>query len=231
MAFSVADSGIGIAPENIPLLFERFQQGDNSITRRFGGTGLGLAISRALIQRMGGQITIRSIKEVGTRLDFQVEFGVLGGDNKYPAAVSEDHSSLPSEALRVLVVEDNLINQKVIGEMLRRRGHGVTLSQNGEEALLELKKQRFDLVVMDLHMPIMSGVECLQAVRRSQEWYREIPIIVLTADAYDSTKREMIDLGANGFLTKPVRSAELDRALQAIAAKQRQSEGNTHATH
>ncbi len=174
LTFEVEDTGIGIAPEVLPTLFQPFIQADPSTTRRFGGTGLGLSICRRVIERMGGAIGVRSEVGVGSRFHFQLEL-----DSARPPADAGERafpSPTPARSLRVLVADDNAVNQKVAVAMLRRLGHRPEVVANGTEAVRAVEADAFDVVLMDCQMPEMDGFEATRRLRASNHARRQRPL-------------------------------------------------------
>jgi signal transduction histidine kinase/CheY-like chemotaxis protein len=204
--FSVADTGIGIPAEKQAQVFEAFRQADGSLTRRFGGTGLGLALCTKLATVMGTQLELESEEGKGSRFSFRVRFAPA------PAAVKQ---SVPGAApvlrpLRLLLAEDNLVNQKVASRLLEKIGHQVTIANNGVEAVARFKEQAFDAVLMDIHMPEMDGFE---ATRHIRDWQVEqgltIPVIALTARTMQGDRDEALRAGMAGYLSKPLEIQDL----------------------
>ena len=209
LRFEVRDTGIGISASDLATIFEDFSQADASITRNFGGTGLGLAICRRLVELMGGTIAVDSAVGQGTAFSFDLRFPVSATpvDARDTVMVAAAHDDVLRGA-RVLVVEDNAFNQLVLEEILKSHGVGVELASDGVEALLALEQRAFDLVLMDLQMPVMDG---LTATRRLREDPRNamLPIIALTANAVSDVREDCLAVGMSDFLTKPVEPSKL----------------------
>ena len=205
LQISVTDTGIGMSEATIGKLFREFEQGDPSINRRFGGTGLGLAICKRLIDTMGGVIEVTS--RVGEGSTFKIklpcEVAVAG-----PAARAEPVSLQRSG--RVLVVEDNAVNRQVAEGLLRKLGMEVTLVENGAEAIDMVHAQQFDLIFMDMQMPVMDGLTATRALRA--EGCR-IPIAGLTANAFASDRADCLAAGMDDFVSKPVTRAKLEETI------------------
>ncbi|PSU82489.1 hybrid sensor histidine kinase/response regulator [Photobacterium phosphoreum] len=206
---SIFDTGIGIADNAQKKLFNPFHQADGSITRKYGGTGLGLTISQLLINKMQGNITIKS--ELGIGSCFTAIFPI------HPAIVQiekqiEKKQSKPTISLNILLAEDSPTNQLVAKLMLERRGHKVTISNHGEEAISKLlqRHESFDLVLMDISMPVLDGLEATKYIRKLNI---DTPIVALTANAMQSDQFLYNQAGMNGFLAKPIRPEELDLML------------------
>ncbi|NTW55712.1 MAG: response regulator [Chlorobiaceae bacterium] len=219
LRFSVKDTGIGIPEEKRELISQRFTQLDASSTRKEGGAGLGLAISKQLIEFMGGKLNIDSREHEGSDFWFLIPFmkpvqsGKASiGDNvsRTPAPVDnvEKHevsgTTLKKEA-KILLVEDNVINQQVALAMFRKLPCRVDIASNGLEAVETLKKEEYDLVVMDIQMPVMGGIEATREIRNTAEGilHRNVPIIAMTANATEEDRKNCLKAGMNDFLTKP----------------------------
>jgi PAS domain S-box-containing protein len=209
LEFSVSDSGMGIPPEKIDLLFKPFSQTDSSITREFGGSGLGLSIVCNLAKMMGGNVGVESVAGKGSRFWFSlrakhVEDSENFRSSERPAIAMTEHVQL---SRRVLVVEDNVVNRMVIESMLTKLGIRVTLAHDGLQALDTLTHgECSDLVMMDLNMPVMDGYGATEQIRL---WERNnnrprLPIVALTADAYEENRQHCLALGMDDFLTKPI---------------------------
>jgi PAS domain S-box-containing protein len=219
LRLTVADTGIGIAPENLDRIFDSFMQADTSITRKFGGTGLGLAITKRLVGLMDGMITVASTPGSGT--EFAVHLPCHCTAEHCTAKSSPVVESVPTEttgqdelALHVLVAEDNVTNQKVIRAILGAMGHEVTIAGNGREAIEYLVSGAgVDVVLMDLHMPEMDGLAATRAIRARRDHIAQVPIIGLTASAMDKDRELCLAAGMSDFVTKPVKVEALATAL------------------
>ncbi len=224
--FAVKDTGIGISPKAQTKLFGEFAQGDGSITRRFGGSGLGLAISKALVERMGGTISVESKQGVGTvfRFDIVLRARRASDDPNAPAAVAMARPG----GLRVLVVEDNLTNQLVVRTLLEGMKHRVTTVDGGEKALAEIAANEFDLVLMDLMMPGMDGLQATRAIRALPGPAAKLPIIGLSAadEAEDAAAGR--EAGMDYFTTKPITGAQLEDVIAQVMAAGLRGHGTEH---
>jgi PAS domain S-box-containing protein len=213
LEFSVQDSGIGMSSEQTSKLFQSFVQADTSITRQFGGTGLGLAISKNLVELMKGKIRVESELGVGTRFYFDALFG------RAPADTSEEHqaaykiSTLKElQGIKVLLAEDNLINQQVAQEILSQAGMQVSIANNGLEAIDMAQQDSFDVILMDMQMPVMDGVTATMAITRLEN-YKDIPVIAMTANAMEVDREECFKAGMVDHVPKPVDPEKLFASL------------------
>jgi PAS domain S-box-containing protein len=215
--FEVIDSGIGIPKDVQDKIFQPFVQADASTTRRFGGTGLGLSISQHLVRMMKGQIGVESEVNQGSRFWFTLELPL--GD-KAPAAGSRSVGAI-QDRLRILVVEDNAINQIVAKKSLQKYGYDLTVVNNGQEALNALKQGSFHLILMDCEMPVMDGYEATRRIRSSGATYQNIPIIAMTASAMSGDREHCLKAGMNEYITKPFVVQDVLNAIQKVMDIQR----------
>jgi two-component system, sensor histidine kinase len=220
LLFSVTDTGIGMGPDTQARLFKRFSQGDDSVSRRYGGSGLGLEISRSLARMMGGDITMHSELGKGSRFDFTMKLCPAEASRIQPLHKDPLGSATSVKLrLKVLVAEDYEINRLYLSTVLERLGHDAVFAQNGLEAVRAATTEAFDAVLMDLHMPELDGLEATRCLRAMEGPLSMLPIIMLTADAFDDTRARCLGAGANLFLAKPVVPEALDLALvQAVSA-------------
>lgn len=217
--FTVRDTGIGMAPDELQRVFEPFAQADASMTRRFGGTGLGLSISRELVTLMGGRLAVRSAPGEGTEFTVTLPFRVAASTAGEPgAAVARPApAGYRFEAVHVLLAEDQPLNQQVAVELLAGAGIRSTIAHNGQQALDLLGTSdapRFDLVLMDIQMPVLDGLSAIREIRRRPA-LRELPVIAMTAHVLDEERRECLAAGANDHLGKPFRADTLFARLAA----------------
>lgn len=210
--FSVTDTGPGVAAEHHEAIFRRFQQADGSATRKHGGTGLGLAISKEIIEAMGGSIGVESSLGAGATFWFNVPIYVGSAIPLHGNLAQGPFETSTSDIgpCSVLLAEDNPVNQEVVSEVLDLSGSfELTVVANGEEALKALEESRFDIVLMDVNMPVMTGDEAVRKLRGGGGPMRDVPVIMLTANALSEQRQYYLDSGANAYLAKPVNADEL----------------------
>ena len=213
LRFTVKDTGVGIAKEKHQEVFERFVQEDSSTTRNYGGTGLRLAIVRSLLIHMGSDITLESEKNKGASFSFVLPFTKgVEEDAQGSDVINAEPRDLSGKS--ILLIEDNILNQKVAERFLLNQGLKVTIVENGEAALAELQKSTFDLILMDLQMPVMHGIEAAKQIRASKDSWKEVPIVALTANASDSVEANVRGAGMNDFVTKPFQPEKLNAILR-----------------
>jgi len=216
LEFIVSGTGIGLTKKQTQGLFNAFTQVDTSTTRKYGGTGLGLAICKQMTELMGGRIWINSEIEVGSNFHFTAKFGKT--DSSKVTNSSETTPPLSTDQLyrlkgsRILVVEDNEFNQLIIQDILQSKGVVVFISENGAEALKVLAEERFDIVLMDLQMPIMDGYEATRQIRATPE-LADLCVIAITANAMAADREQCLAAGMNDFDTKPIDTERLFRTL------------------
>ena len=216
--FAVEDTGIGMAPEQIGRLFQIFRQAESSTNRRFGGTGLGLAISQRLVKLMGGLIEVESTPGLGSTFRFSIEVSLppkpLSPDEASETTVPLENFVLGKKCpLRVLLAEDNRINQQVIELMLNRLGYEVTIASNGIEAFEKATSQSFDVILMDVQMPFMDGIEATRLIL-SYHVYPKPRIIALTASSTREDRDKCLEAGIDDYVAKPIRRERLATLLE-----------------
>ena len=220
--FIVSDSGVGIAPDKADMIFESFNQADASTTRHYGGTGLGLTISRCLVGMMDGRLWVESQLGVGSRFHFTVRLILQGVkmpivDPLVTGYTLRDRGDC-LRGLRILLAEDNRVNQKIAIRLLEKRGHHPVLAATGKEALEALARASFDLVLMDVHMPDMDGIEATMAIREKEKTTGlHQPIIAMTALAMKGDRERCLAAGMDGYLSKPIDLQQLENVLAAYS--------------
>ncbi|MEM9457209.1 MAG: ATP-binding protein [Myxococcota bacterium] len=219
VGFRVGDTGVGMTAEQVERVFEPFVQADSSTTRRYGGTGLGLTIAKRLVEHMGGELRVSSELGVGSVFEFVLPL-VASHPSAEPAEGAEQDAPWRPDpcgvSLHVLVVEDNVINQKVTTAMLERLGHRHALADDGESALELLARFPFDVVLMDCQMPGMDGLEACRRLRASEGPNRDVPVVALTAHESAEQREATAAVGMDVFLAKPVRFESLGTLLTGI---------------
>jgi CheY-like chemotaxis protein len=211
--FAVQDTGIGIPTDKMETVFAPVEQADSSTTRRYGGTGLGLAISARLVALMGGRIWGESEVGVGSTFHFTARFessAEAQPDLPQPPIEVPD----PSRPLRVLLAEDNVVNQKLALRLLEKRGHIVLVANNGRDALAAIKQYQFDVVLMDVQMPEMGGFEATAAIRAGErDGGAHLPIVAMTAHAMKGDEERCLAAGMDGYVSKPI---HVERLMEVI---------------
>jgi CheY-like chemotaxis protein len=231
LRFAVRDTGIGLTPEQAGELFQSFHQADSSTSRRYGGTGLGLAISRKLAERMGGEVGVSSQLGEGSTFWFTVRLGRTQqpqpalkpvphtAEGVAPRAAAAHDARATGAATgtafgRILAVDDNEVNLQIARELLRNQGFDVDVALDGQQALDLVRVQAYDLVLMDMQMPVMDGLSATRAIRQLPEGLR-LPIVAMTANAMEKDRQDCLEAGMNDFITKPMDPALLAAVVQS----------------
>ena len=214
LRFSVADTGIGIPADKQALIFEAFQQGDNSTSRRYGGTGLGLTISKRLVESMGGSLELESAPGKGSTFSF-----TLHAPSTSPSVQSSSPLKEPSaRPMRILVAEDNRVNQYLILALLKKLGHSAEVACNGVQALAALSGGMFDIVLMDIQMPELDGLQTTARIREGEhETNEHLPIVALTARAMPGDRELFLDSGMDDYVEKPIQEQALAAVLNRMS--------------
>jgi CheY-like chemotaxis protein len=228
--FAVTDSGVGIPADRITSLFTPYVQADSSVTRRFGGTGLGLVISRQIVEAMQGAVTVESTVGVGSTFAFDAEFGAVPADElelSPSRATTQAGSSRPqddrvgqlagSQCLTILLADDTAVNRQVGQMMISRLGHAVDAVTDGIAVVEAVLNSDYDVVLMDVHMPLMDGLEATRRIRRLPPPFRQPFIVALTASASAADRAACAEVGMDDYLSKPLRRAELAAGLDSWA--------------
>lgn len=214
LQFKVSDTGIGISPQNMNKLFKNFSQVDSSITRKFGGSGLGLAICKQIIESMGGKIGAESEEGVGSTFFFTIGFKVAGKPVEKASVKHKTNKS--AEKLDILLAEDDSLNQVVLQKMLKDSGCKMDIANNGYEALEAWEKKNYDMILMDIQMPVMDGLEAARRIREAEAKERHTPIIAMTAFALKGDKERFMSMGMDGYIAKPVNINELFSIIDGL---------------
>ena len=207
--FTVTDTGIGIAAEDIDRLFESFTQADSSTSRKYGGSGLGLAISYRLAKLMGGSFRVESHPGKGSSFAFTAKLIKEDGSSLQQSPLADKGASgKQSKSISILLVDDNLINQKVMARLLENESYRVSLASNGREAIAKIQHEAFDIVLMDMQMPEMTGIDATRIIREEMG-LTELPIVALTANAMKEDMEKCLAAGMNDFISKPMDPADV----------------------
>ncbi len=217
LVFSVSDTGIGIPKDKQESIFDVFTQADASTTRKFGGTGLGLAISRKLVEMMSGRIWIESEEGMGSKFFFTARFEVKErqqdssvDERKQESVQKKEPLAKGLRILNILLVEDNPLNQKIAVKLLEKRGWFVEIAENGKIALDKIGEKDFDLILMDVQMPVLDGLEATRIIRKQEQQTKtHLPIIAMTARAMAEDERKCLEAGMDAYISKPIDAAKV----------------------
>jgi signal transduction histidine kinase/CheY-like chemotaxis protein len=221
LRLEVSDTGIGIPASALPTLFDRFTQADSTTMRRYGGSGLGLAITREIVQIMSGTIDMSSTPGQGSRFVVTIPSFYADSDEPGTAIAAAERSTDTRSRLHILVAEDNDVNQILISAVLDRMGHRVDLAGNGREALEKVKRDDYDLVLMDLQMPEMDGLEATLAIRALGPRYATLPIVAMTANAFEEDRQSCLGAGMDDYLAKPIDLDKLGQVIERLGQRVR----------
>jgi signal transduction histidine kinase/CheY-like chemotaxis protein len=216
--FTVRDTGLGIPPEKQKIIFEAFRQADGSTTRKYGGTGLGLTISQGLVDIMGGRIWVESRPGHGSTFHFTAPFSLA--EAVFPARPLPAVNGTEGEPLSILVAEDNVVSQKLVKALLKERGHQVTIAATGCAVLELVERHSFDLILMDIQMPEMDGLQATAEIRRREDHNGgRIPIVAMTAHAMAGDRERCLEAGMDGYIAKPIHPGELMALITGMTAQ------------
>jgi PAS domain S-box-containing protein len=213
LEFTVKDTGIGISEENMARLFKSFSQIDGSYTRKHGGTGLGLIISKQLVEMMGGRIEVQSEPGKGSTFCFRLPFQEGKGTEQKTLPAD---SPAPGRSYHILVAEDDPVNQRVFFRLLEKLGHRVIVANNGGEAVEAVKKHSFDIILMDIQMPVMDGAKAVRHIRKLEK--RHIPVIAVTAFSLLGDRERFLAMGMDEYISKPIKTKELQALMDQLVA-------------
>ena len=222
LEFRVIDTGIGVRPEHREVIFEAFRQADSSTTRQFGGTGLGLTISARLVAMMGGGISVESTFGHGSEFRFTIPCKLAPREAvTAPVRAVSDVSGGPPKRLRILLAEDNTVNQRLAKRLLEKRGHDVSVAGDGRQAVeAAMATPPFDLILMDVQMPNMDGLEATRTIRQfDNKRLSSVPIVAMTAFAMKADQDRCMAAGMNGHLSKPIDPVELSATVEGYASQ------------
>jgi signal transduction histidine kinase/ActR/RegA family two-component response regulator len=215
----IADRGPGIPADRLQEMFEAFTQGETGLTRRFQGLGLGLPIARGMARVIGGQVNLEPRDGGGTRARVVVSMVPVAAPAPPPAPVAQAANDAPLKPMRMLVVEDNLVNQKVLTAILTKIGGEVSVAGDGQQAVDKARDEQFDFIWMDCQMPVMDGLEATRWIRQFDR-YKKIPIVAVTANAMAEDEKRCLEAGMNDFLAKPVNKGAVERMLRKWSQQQ-----------
>jgi CheY-like chemotaxis protein len=223
LEIDVKDSGIGIPPEKMDSIFDKFNQVDGTSTKRHEGTGLGLAISKQLVEKMNGDISVSSVLGEGSTFSFRLPLPVSSDVIASPAITEQNpeiahkprSASQEASQSKILVVEDSLVNQEVVKDFLEAIDCQIVIATNGQEAINFTESQEYDLILMDCQMPIVDGFEATRRIREREKEKQcgRTPIIALTANAYESDRKKCLDVGMDDFLSKPFAPVDFEKTV------------------
>ena len=215
--FGVKDTGIGIPYEKQAKIFDSFEQGANDTVRRFGGAGLGLSIVKQLVKLQNGEIFVKSKPGFGSDVHFRLPFLKFKNNIDTLIAQKAETTSQNGNGIKVLVAEDNLINQMLVLRVLTKQGFEADVAENGLVALKKIEDNNFDVILMDVQMPEMDGYEATQKIRALTTYKKDIPIIAMTAHTFKGEYERCIEMGMNDFISKPFDTKELYEKIYRLS--------------
>jgi CheY-like chemotaxis protein len=230
LTVAITDTGIGIAADQQSTVFELFSQADAGTTRKYGGSGLGLTISLKLAALMGGQISLDSVPGQGSTFTLRMRLAMPPGGQQAEVLLAPALAQVPlvtrlmPTSLQVMLVEDNLVNQILCSTILKKIGHVVVLASHGQEALDLFAKQAWDVILMDMQMPVMDGLDATRAIRALELPGHHTPIVAMTANAMESDRQLCLQAGMDDYLSKPFKFLELKAILEKAIGRDLPSE-------
>lgn len=219
LLFSITDQGIGIPHDKQGEIFNAFSQADGSVTRKYGGTGLGLAICKQIAELMNGKIWVESEPGKGSTFHFTADFNLESIEITKSVDISESKPTIRENNNKhsILIAEDNPINQKLALKLLENFGYNVSVANNGQEAVTACENQKFDLILMDLQMPVMGGFEAVEQIRNIEKAKNlRTPIVALTAHSFEEHRKRCLEAGMDGFVVKPIKKNELFGTIEEL---------------
>ncbi|MCZ2355875.1 MAG: PAS domain S-box protein [Bacteroidia bacterium] len=211
LSFEIIDTGIGIPEDKLTTIFERFEQVSSGINRKFEGTGLGLSITKNFVELMHGTITVSSVLGKGSTFRIVIPFRIPDPTTITEPITVAPEEAIPNQLLTILAVEDNPLNQILVKKVLENLGHTVTIASDGEKAIHQLFDNKYDIVLMDIQMPVLDGYQTIEKIRN--ELFLSIPVIALTAHSSEEEKERCLASGFNGYITKPFKPNELQKLI------------------
>jgi len=212
LQFKITDTGIGIEKRDFQRIFDKFEQAESYLTKKYGGTGLGLTITKELLERMEGSLHLESVPGKGTAVAIEIPASLTGVIQK-----EEKTNGLPKayalDGVRLLVAEDNEITQSLMIKIFRRYGIEIDLVENGQKALEKLQEKSYDLLLMDIQMPLLNGIDTAKLIRQDER-FKDLPIVALSAFIDQEIETAAIRSGMNGFVTKPLTPQALENLIE-----------------
>jgi CheY-like chemotaxis protein len=215
LQFAIRDTGLGVPKEKVVHLFDPFYQVDNFMTRKTEGTGLGLAICKKLVQLMDGEIWYESCTDhPGSTFIFTAKFNLQINHETLKSEISTEQNGLTQNTLKILIAEDNEINQIVLKKMLAKLGYSATVAQNGKEAVEAMERFSYDLIFMDVQMPLMNGIEATKMIRETAPSKKRPFIVAVTAHALKGDRQKFIEMGMDDYVSKPIHTDAVSELIK-----------------
>ncbi len=231
LRFTITDTGIGMTDEQLSRIFDEFEQAEVSTTRQFGGTGLGLSITKKIVHLLNGTISVESEKGVGTTFEIDLPFKV-GSESDMYVIRGEAKTTTELKNVSILIVDDEIYNRKLLRAVLGKHQVNITEAENGIEAVEEVKRNRYDVVLMDTRMPVMDGIEATKLIRKNEEAsISDVPIIAITAAVSEVDQKNYKEAGMNGFLPKPFKESDLIAKIGLVTGQIKIDTTESNETH